>query len=138
MPPPVPDIAMKNKRTTLKKYAVAVGAVLVAFGLRYGIYGTLDHRIPFGFFTTATLIAAWYGGLGPGMLAAISGLLIGDYFFLPRHEAGTMMSEPVRTAIGTYALTNALIVLLFWNLHTRLRDLEDKLGKSMNAERPKK
>jgi len=138
MPLPVPDIAMKNNHTTLKKYAVAVGAVALAFALRYGIYGTLDNRLPFSFFTTATLIAAWYGGLGPGMLAAVAGLLIGDYFFLPKHDAGTMMSEPVRTAIGIYALTNALIVLLFWNLHTRLRDLEDKLGKSKGAEHPKK
>ena len=129
---------MKNKYTTLKKYAVAVGVVALAFALRYGIYGTLDNRLPFSFFTVATLIAAWYGGLGPGMLAAVAGLLIGDYFFLPKHDAGTMMSEPVRTAIGIYALTNALIVLLFWNLHTRLRDLEDKLGKSKGAEHPKK
>ena len=117
------------KRTPLQRYAVAVGAVMLAFALRYGIYGTLDNRLPFSFFTTATLIAAWYGGLGPGMLAAIAGLLIGDYFFLPKHEAGTPMSEPVRTAIGTYALTNTLIVVLFWNLHARLRDLEDKLAK---------
>ena len=125
---------MLRKRTHLQKYAVAVGVVLVAFGLRYGIYGTLDHRIPFGFFTTATLIAAWYGGLGPGMLAAISGLLLGDYFFLPKHEADTPMSEAVRTAIGTYALTNTLIVLLFWNLHSRLRDLEGKLGKARDSQ----
>jgi K+-sensing histidine kinase KdpD len=124
---------MKNKPNHLKRYMVAVAAVIVAFGLRYGIYGTLSDRLPFGFFTTATLIAAWYGGLGPGMLAAIAGLLIGDYFFLPKHEAGTPMSEPVRTAIGSYALTNALIVLLFWNLHSRLRDLQDKLGKARDG-----
>ena len=130
---------MQLERTTLVKYSVAVGAVALAFALRYGIYGTLDNRLPFSFFTTATLVAAWYGGLGPGMLAAIAGLLIGDYFFLPKHDAGTMMSEPVRTAIGTYALTNTLIVVLFWNLHSRLRDLQDKLGKSSkDAERPKK
>ena len=126
------------KRTPLQRYAVAVGAVMLAFALRYGIYGTLDNRLPFSFFTTATLIAAWYGGLGPGMLAAIAGLLIGDYFFLPKHEAGTPMSEPVRTAIGTYALTNTLIVVLFWNLHTRLRDLEDKLGKPADGREPPK
>jgi hypothetical protein len=38
------------------------------------------------------------------------------------------MSEAVRTAIGIYALTNTLIVVLFWNLHSRLRDVEGKLG----------
>ncbi len=118
-----------KKRTPIERYAVAVVAVAVAFGLRYGIYGTLDNRLPFTFFIPATLITSWYGGLGPGMLAAISGLLLGDYFFLPIHESGTTMSEAARTAIGTYALTSTLIVLLFWNLHSRLRELEDQLRK---------
>ncbi len=121
---------MTRRPTPLQRYAVAAGAVALAFALRYGIYGTLDHRLPFSFFTTATLVAAWYGGLGPGMLAAICGLLLGDYFFLPVHEAGTTMSEAERTAIGSYALTTTLIVLLFWNLHSRLRDLEDRLAKA--------
>lgn len=124
---------MRRKSTTLQRYAVAIGAVMLAFALRYGIYGTLDHRLPFAFFTTATLVAAWYGGLGPGMLAAIAGLLLGDYFFLPKHESGTPMGEAERTAIGNYALTNTLIVVLFWHLHSRLRDLEDKLRKAQDG-----
>lgn len=124
---------MPLKTMPFQCYVVAIGAVLLAFALRYGIYGTLDHRLPFAFFTTATLVAAWYGGLGPGTLAAIGGLLLGDLFFLPKHESGTPMSEAERTAIGSYALTNTLIVVLFWNLHSRLRDLEDKLGKAKNA-----
>jgi two-component system, sensor histidine kinase and response regulator len=127
-------MAIDLRPTPFQKYAVAVGAVTLAFVLRYTIYGTLDHRLPFSFFTTATLIAAWYGGLGPGMLAAMSGLLLGDYFFLPKHDSGSTMSEAVRTAIGIYALTNTLIVVLFWNLHSRLRYLEGKLG----AAKPEK
>lgn len=114
-----------DKPTPLQKYTVAVAAVLVAFGLRYGIYGTLDNRIPFGFFTSATVIAAWYGGLGPGLLAALAGLLLGDFFFLPQHAAGDTMGEAERTAIGVYAMNAALIVVLFWHLHSRVRDAED-------------
>jgi two-component system sensor histidine kinase/response regulator len=124
---------MPRKSTPLQRYAVAIGAVMLAFALRYGIYGTLDHRLPFSFFTTATLVAAWYGGLGPGMLAAMAGLLLGDYFFLPKHESGTPMGEAERTAIGSYALTSTLIVVLFWNLHSRLRELEDRLGKAKDG-----
>ena len=114
--------------TALQRYAVAIGAVLVAFGLRYSIYGTLDHRLPFSFFTIATVVAAWYGGLGPGMLAAVAGLLLGDYFFLPPHQADSgTLGEAERTSIGSYAITNALIVVLFWRLHSRLRELEYQL-----------
>ena len=92
--------------TTFQRYAVAVVAVSAAFGLRYGIYGTLDHRIPFAFFTVSTLVAAWYGGLGPGMLAALAGLLAGD-------DAGYAIvcadgtSPPDRAAFAELACSSA-------------------------------
>jgi len=111
----------------LKRYTVAIVAVAVAFAIRYGIYGTLDNRLPFSFFTSATLIAAWYGGLGPGLLAAMAGLLLGDLFFLPPRQGDEAYGEAVRTGIGIYAMNAALIVLLFALLHARLRDLEDKV-----------
>ena len=118
---------MSRYPSHLKRYAVAVAAVAAAFAIRYGIYGTLDNRLPFAFFTSATLIAAWYGGLGPGLLAAAAGLLLGDLFFLPPRQEGEAYGEVVRTGIGIYAMNAALIVVLFAILHTRLRDLEDKL-----------
>ena len=119
---------MRNKSTSAR-YAVAIVAVGIAFALRYGLYGTLDNRIPFGFFTLSTLIAAWYGGLGPGMLAAMSGLLLADYFFLPPHSPEGGLGEAARTGIGIYAITNTLIVVLFWHLHNKLRDAEDRLHR---------
>jgi K+-sensing histidine kinase KdpD len=119
---------MSRYPSHLKRYAVAIAAVAVAFAIRYGIYDTLDNRLPFSFFTSATLIAAWYGGLGPGLLAAVAGLLLGDMFFLPQRQAGEAYGEVVRTGIGVYAMNAALIVLLFALLHVRLRDLEDKLN----------
>ena len=124
-----------RRPTVVQRYAVAIVAVALAFGLRYGIYGTLDHRIPFGFFTTSTLIAAWYGGLGPGMLAALTGLLLGDHFFLPPHQSDSgTLGEPERTAIGSYAMTTTLIVVLFWRLHSRLREVEDELQKMQDGQ----
>jgi len=119
---------MSRYPSPLKRYSVAVAAVAIAFAIRYGIYGTFDNRLPFAFFTSATVIAAWYGGLGPGLLAAAAGLLLGDLFFLPPRQEGEAYGEIVRTGIGIYAMNAALIVLLFALLHTRLRDLEDRLG----------
>ena len=118
---------MSRYPSHFQRYAVAIAAVAAAFAIRYFIYGTLDNRLPFAFFTSATLIAAWYGGLGPGLLAAAAGLLLGDYFFLPQRQEGEAYGEVVRTGIGIYAMNAALIVVLFALLHTRLRDLEDKL-----------
>ena len=133
---------MSRYQSHFQRYAVAIAAVAAAFAIRYFIYGTLDNRLPFAFFTSATLIAAWYGGLGPGLLAAAAGLLLGDYFFLPQRQEGEAYGEVVRTGIGIYAMNAALIVVLFALLHTRLRDLEDKLksgspeGRASPAPRP--
>lgn len=121
-------VIVKRKLTVVEKYAVAIGVVGVAFALRYSLHDTVGNRIPFAFFTLATIIAAWYGGLGPGLLAAIGGLVLGDVFFLPAHSPEGL-GETERTSIGVYAMTNTLIVVLFWNLHTKLRDAEDELLK---------
>jgi K+-sensing histidine kinase KdpD len=130
---------MPRQPTPLQRYAVAICVVLLAFILRYWLYGTLDHRIPFGFFLSATIVAAWYGGLGPGLLAAVAGLLLGDYFFLPRHSANTVMAEPERTAIGLYAMNCALVVLLFWRMHMRVAQASHELKPTSPAgEQPAK
>ena len=118
---------MLSNPTSLQKYTVALVLVALAFSLRYGLYGTLDHRLPFGFFTPAVIIAAWYGGLGPGLFTALAGLMLGDYFFLPPHSAESPMGEAERTAIGIYAMNVTLIVVLFAQVHSRLRDLEHEL-----------
>jgi len=113
--------------STFQKYAVAVALLSVAFILRYTLYGTLDNRLPFSFFIPATIIAAWYGGLGPGMLAGIGGPVLGDYFFLPHSGVGGPMPEAERTAIGLYAMNVTLVVVLFWHLHSKLRDAQHQL-----------
>jgi len=125
---------MRKRPSILQRYLVAVVLLGVAFMLRYKLYGTLDHRLPFSFFIPATIIAAWYGGLGPGALAALGGLVLGDTFFLPPHSADSpMMAEAERTAIGLYAMNVTLIVLLFWHLHSKLRDAEHQLRKRTGA-----
>jgi len=122
------EFALKHQKTAFEKYAVAIGIVGIAFALRYALHDSLGPRIPFAFFTLSTLISAWYGGLGPGMLAAASGLVLADYFFVPPHSPEGL-GETERTSIGIYAMTNTLIVVLFWNLHTKLRDAEHELHK---------
>jgi len=114
-------------------YAIAVAGVAVAFVLRWAIYGSLDTRLPFAFFLPAAMVAAWYGGLGPGLLAAGMGLLLGDYFFLPPHVAWGPLGEAERTSITIYALTSTLAVVLFDNLHVRIHRLECELRKRDQA-----
>ncbi len=117
------------RRPVAMSYAVAVAAVVAAFLLRWALFGILDTRLPFAFFLPAAMVAAWYGGFGPGLLAAGAGLLLGDYFFLPPHNAWGPLSEADRTALTIYALTSTFAVMLFDNLHLRIRKLECELNR---------
>jgi K+-sensing histidine kinase KdpD len=118
------------RRPFVRRYGLAVGVVVFAFGLRYLIFDTTDHRFPFIFFVPAAMIAAWYGGMAPGLLATAGGLLLGDFFFLSSHEALGPVREGERMAIGLYAVTTTLCVMLFENLHNRIRRLEHALERA--------
>jgi K+-sensing histidine kinase KdpD len=108
------------------RYGVACGVVLAAFLLRLTVFGSLDTRLPFGFFLVAVMVVAWYGGLGPGLFAATAGLLLGGYFFLPRAGSAMVMGEAERTAILVYVTNAALVSFLMDNLHARIKKLESK------------
>jgi Domain of unknown function (DUF4118) len=112
------------RRPAIARYGTALGVVALAFALRYWVIGTQDYRYPFLFFVPAVAIATWFGGMGPGMLAAVAGLMLGDYYFLSQHEAMGPVRESERLAIGLYAVTSTLCVMLIESLHVRIQRTE--------------
>src|SRR5215211_4054691 len=65
------------------RYGVAVLAVGVAFGLKLLLDSLIVQDVPFLLVFGAIMVSAWYGGLGPGLLATVAAGLATDYFFLP-------------------------------------------------------
>lgn len=121
-----------NARWPLR-YGVACGVVAAAFLLRLTMFGHLDTRLPFGFFLIAVMVAAWYGGLGPGLFVTVAGLLLGGYFFLPRTGATVALGDAERTAILIFVVNAALVSFLMDKLHARIRALEAKQAQGGGA-----
>ncbi|PWU13556.1 MAG: hypothetical protein C5B50_19120 [Verrucomicrobia bacterium] len=65
------------------RYGLSAVVVAVALGVRFALHGVLGERLAFGIFFPATLLAAWLGGLGPGLLALVLGYMLEDFFFVP-------------------------------------------------------
>lgn len=124
------------RRSAVMRYGVAVLAVAAAFAIRYLVYGDLVNRIVFTFFVPAALVAAWYGGLGPGILATALGLLLGDYFFMPPRHALWVLGNRELMAIGVYTVTTVLCVILCESLHQRIRRLEHALERERHQPQP--
>ncbi len=75
-------VAREGASTTLARYAVAVLATALAAGVSWLGRGALAPT-PFLLLFPAVTVAAWAGGVGPGLLAALLCVLSADYLFLP-------------------------------------------------------
>ena len=64
-------------------YAIGVGAVAVALAFRYGIHDLVGLKVPYLQFYPAIIVAAWYGGFGPALVATALSALASMYFLLP-------------------------------------------------------
>src|SRR5260221_2255031 len=84
------------------RYGVAAVSVVVAAGFYASIDQYLDKQAtPFAVFTVPVMIAASFGGMGPGLLATALAWLIGDYYWVePLHTLAIVhVQEAVHTAV---------------------------------------
>jgi PAS domain S-box-containing protein len=65
------------------RYVAAVAAVGIALAIRLALVDSIGSDTPFFLFLAAVLVAAWYGGPGPGTLAAILATSAVAYYFVP-------------------------------------------------------
>ncbi len=121
------------------RYGVAIGLVLIAFCMRYVFSDDLLHRLPFIFFVPATVIAAWYGGLGAGIAAMVLGLLLGDYFFLAPNHAWGPLTSTAALAILVYAFTCLVGIVAIELLHIaiwKLKKENEQLRRELAVRKP--
>jgi len=79
----VPRKSATFPRSRGARFGVALLAVAVSLVVRLIVGKVIDDRGgPFLFFTPAVMIAAWYGGTGPGLLATLVSVAVADYFLL--------------------------------------------------------
>src|SRR6476646_9265688 len=74
--PPAPS------RPLLLRYGAAIVTVVAALGLKFALVPLVEQETPFLLFFGAVLVATWYGGMGPGLLATALAALASNYFFM--------------------------------------------------------
>jgi PAS domain S-box-containing protein len=106
------------------RWIVALVAVAAAGALRFALDPWLGNGHPFPLFLGAVIVAAWFGGVAPAVLAAIAGYLGADYFFVePRGFFGPRNAVEM-AGLGVYVLSSALIIGLGGAMHAARRRAE--------------
>jgi two-component system sensor kinase FixL len=100
----------------VKRYAAACLLVAASLLVRLSLQPWLGANIPYLHFFPAIMLAAWYGGFGPGLVATLSSAVLAVYFFVP--PAGTLaIAEP--TDLVSLILFVATAVGISWFNHRR-------------------
>ena len=100
----------------VSRYAVAIAAFAIALLLRYFVRDALGLKVPYLQFFPAILIAAWYGGLGPGVLVTTLSTIASMYFLLP--PEGLAVGDPSdQLSLGVFVATGLVISWLNHRLH---------------------
>jgi PAS domain S-box-containing protein len=106
-----------------RRYVVAVVAIAASLLLRQLLQPWLGPHVPYLQFFPAILLAAWYGGFGPGALATAVATLASMYFYLP----------PDGLAINGAA--DAISLALFIGTGLAIAGLNDGLRRAEQARR---
>jgi PAS domain S-box-containing protein len=97
-------------------YGVALAAFGGALLFRFVFNETLGFSVPYLQFYPAVMFAAWYGGLGPGVLLTTLSAVVSMYFFLP--PAGIAVGNPAdQLSLGVFVATCTVISWLSERLH---------------------
>ncbi|HEX2333208.1 MAG TPA: PAS domain-containing protein [Burkholderiales bacterium] len=106
-------------------YLVALVAVGAALALRAAFDPWLGDRVPYITVFGAVIVAAWFGGPGPALVAAVVGWLCSDILFTePRGALAYPGPRQIAELIG-YAISSLLIAALGGAMHRARRRSEE-------------
>ncbi|PLR28625.1 PAS domain-containing sensor histidine kinase [Caulobacter zeae] len=93
--------------TRIRAFGVAIGAALLAAALRLACEPWLEHRAAYLPFVVPIVLAAAFGGAGPGFCAALIGLIAGAMF-----SGQSLGSFEGMTNTGVYVVTACGLILI--------------------------
>jgi len=114
-------VVRNNER--IAAYGIAVVATALAVLVRDLLTPVLGYDLPFLTFYPAVMIASWYGGLGPGLVATSLSTFSALHFFISPSLTG-LIQFPNALALFLFALVNMLIASLSEKLHQAIRRAE--------------
>lgn len=91
---------------------MAIAATLGILLIRLLLEGLLERNAPMLLFTVAVLVAAYFGGLGPGLLATGLSVVAGGYLFIEPGDRFWPVAVPEQARMVLFILTGAAISFL--------------------------
>jgi putative methionine-R-sulfoxide reductase with GAF domain len=128
--------SMSGGRASVARYAVAVGAVVVAVALE-AMRSDLDGTRRLVLLNGAVLVAAWYGGRGPALSAIALATMAAACFLVPPHGS-LPLALGAATALGMFVAEMSVcagLMIAVTESRSSARRREEQLRKLNKAHR---
>lgn len=122
-----PRLQRVSGRPILWHYLLALGLVAAASLLCWSLPAALQTR-PFLAFWPLVVVAAEFGGIGPGLLATVASALCVYLFFIPPHSELSLHHGVGITVLCLY-LAGAVATSVFLGVKQRIRASEQLQGR---------
>jgi PAS domain S-box-containing protein len=116
--PPVRPVDIE--RQLWQRYAVALLACAFGLTARWALDPMLRDTVPFVTLFVGTVIAAWFGGIGPGILTAVLQVIVAQYAWVPPRYTLAIWNEGQAVAVAAYLVTSSILI---WTV-ARMRNAE--------------
>ena len=136
-------VAVQEGRTNAVAYGMSLGAVGLATLLRIILDPVLGEHHAFTLYFASVAIAAWYGGLGPALVATLTSYFAADWFFItPRFEINLPhenLDEFLALIAFVFsclaiAITSAIMRRALARAREKQRELENEIVERQRAE----
>ncbi|MBN1204851.1 MAG: DUF4118 domain-containing protein [Myxococcaceae bacterium] len=108
--PIAPSALHRVAASRVGRYGLAV-LIVVAAGILQRLAWPFMRPFPFLFFYGAVMLAGWWGGWGPGLLATALSLLAVTYYFIPPYEE-LAIPPGEGIALGVFAVLSLMMTHL--------------------------
>src|SRR4051812_18960906 len=89
-----------RSRSSWIAYALSVVLVALTLGVGLLLMQLMHSQVPATIFVVPVVFAAWYGGLGPGLLATLLGVIVYNLYLLaPYGQISTHPDDLIRIAV---------------------------------------
>jgi PAS domain S-box-containing protein len=113
----------ERPRARLLAYGVAVSVTAGTFAARLLLWPVLGDAVPHMAFFPAVMIAAYYGGLWPGLLATLLGAVAANVVFTEPHFSPGVKTLNAAFALPLFVLVGVMMSGLSESLHRARRRL---------------
>ncbi len=122
-------LSLTNTYSAFTRYALAVLSSALAIVLKLGLRPLMGNEAPYLFVLPAVIVSAWFGGIGPAIVATLMTAMAINYFFLPPQYSFELNSIQAFAGIIIYLIEAVFIIFIVQRRNRASQQMKERASQ---------